>query len=80
MGDNGTQAGDTVTENQKDSTAGTVQYLVADEMVTLGEETGITAEAEVHEGVMVQTPTPPHQDRQKIRGGGQNCWEGGRLL
>ena len=23
--------------------------------------------------------TPPHQYRQKMRGGGQNCWEGGRL-
>ena len=30
------------------------------------------------EGAMVQTPTPPHQDGQKTRGGGQNGREGGR--
>ena len=41
-------------------------------------ETDITAEAEVGKGEMVQTPTPPHKDGQKTRGGGQNGREGGR--
>ena len=35
-------------------------------------ETEITGEAAVDEGEMVKTPTPPHQDGQKTRGGGQN--------
>ena len=36
--------------------------------------------AEVHEGVMDITPTNhPHQYRQSIWGGGQNCWYGGGL-
>ena len=55
----GTGAGDTVPETQRDSTTDTAQYLVADKVVTLVEETGITAEAEVREGAMVTTPTPP---------------------
>ena len=42
-----------------DSTTGTAQYSVADEVVTLGEETGTMAEAAVRKGVMVQAPTPP---------------------
>ena len=50
----------------------TAQYLVADVMEA---ETGITAEAAVHKGYMVQTPTPPqpHQD-------GEETWGGGRLV
>ena len=59
IGDTGTGAGDTVKETQRDSTTGKAQYLVAHEVVTLVEEIGITMEAVVHEGVMVQTPTPP---------------------
>ena len=43
-------------------------------------ETEITAEAAVCEGSMVQTPTPPHQDGHKTRGGGQNGREGGRSV
>ena len=47
--------------------------MVADEVVTLVVEMEIMAEAEVHKGEMVTTPTPfPHKDRQKTRGGGQN--------
>ena len=42
-------------------------------------ETGKTAEAEVVVGKMVQPQTPPKQDGQKTRGGGQNGREGGRL-
>ena len=38
---------------------GTAQYLVVDEVVPLVEETEITADVEVHERAMVQTPTPP---------------------
>ena len=38
-GDTKTGAGDTVLETQRDSTTGTAQYLVADEVVTLVEET-----------------------------------------
>ena len=76
-GDTGTGAGDTVKETQRDSTMRTAQYLVADEVVTLVEETGTTAEAAVHNGGMVQTHPPPNQDGQKIGGGGQNCREGG---
>ena len=41
-------------------------------------ETEITTEAAVCEGVMVQTPTPPHQDGQKILGRGQNSCKGCR--
>ena len=53
----------------------TAQDLVAD---VVEAETLITAEAEVREGAMVQTPTPPHQDGQKTRGSRQNGHEGGR--
>ena len=78
-GDTGTGAGDTVPETHRDITMVTAQYSVADDVVTLVEETEITVEAEVHKGEMVTTPTPPQQDRQKMRVGGQNCWEGGSL-
>ena len=57
-GDTGTGAGEKVQETQKDITKGTELYLVANEVVTLEEETGIMAEAEVHEGAVVTTPTP----------------------
>ena len=77
-GDTGKGAGWKVTETQRDRTTGTAQDLVADELVTLVGEMEITAEAEVHEGEMVRT-SPPHQNEQKMRDGGQNCWEGGRL-
>ena len=53
----------------------TAQYLVAD---LAAAETEITVEAEVREGAVVQTPTPPHQYEQKTWGGGQNEREGGR--
>ena len=53
----------------------TVQYLVAD---VAAAETYITAEAAVGKGAMVQTPIPPHQDGQKIRGSSQNGRGGGR--
>ena len=58
-GGTGTGVGDTVPETQRDRTTGMVRDLVADEVVTLVEETEITAEAEVLEGEMVITPTPP---------------------
>ena len=77
-GGTGTGVGDTVPETQRDRTTGMVRYLVADEVVTLVEGMGITAEAAVREGDMVQTPNPSHQDGQKIRGGNQNSREGGR--
>ena len=77
-GDTETVVGDTVQETQRDSTKVTVQYSVADKVVTLMEETRITADAEVRERAMVKTTTPPHQDGQKIWGSGQNCQEGGR--
>ena len=48
-----------VQETQRNSTTGTAQDLVADEVVTLVEETGITAEVEVRKGAMFQTPPPP---------------------
>ena len=35
VGDTGTEAGDTVSETQRDSTTGTARDLVADEVVTL---------------------------------------------
>ena len=63
-GDTGTGAGHTVPETQRDRTTETAQYSVAYGVVTLVEETGITAEAEVREVEMVTTPTtPPDQDR-----------------
>ena len=50
----------TVPETQRDRTMGTAQDLVAKEVVTLvGDRTEITVEAEVCEGRMVKTPTPP---------------------
>ena len=53
--------------------------MVVDEVVTLVEEMEITMEAEVHQGAMVTTQTPPpHQDAKKMRGGSQNYREGGR--
>ena len=48
---------------------------MADKVVTLVEETVITAEAEMRKKAMVTTPTSLHQDGQKIRGGGQNFQE-----
>ena len=78
QGGTGTGAGVTVKETQRYSTTVTAQDSVADEVVTLVEETRITMEAAVRDGAMIQPP-PPHQDGQKIWGGGQNCWEGGRL-
>ena len=77
-GDTGTEAGVTVKETQRDSTTVTAQYLVADRVVTLVEEAGTMSEATVRKRAMVQTPTPPHQYRQKTRGGGQKFQEGGR--
>ena len=68
MGDTGTGAGDMVPETHRDSTKGTAQDLVANEVVTLVEETGITAEAEVREGGMVTTPTPPPPRRAENAG------------
>ena len=76
--DTGTGAGDTVPETQRDRTMGTARYSVADEMVTLVEKMETTMEVDVREGGMVTTPTP-HQDGQKMRGGGQNFRLGGRL-
>ena len=54
---------------------GTAQDWVA-EVVEV--ETVTTAEAAVRKGAMVQTPTPLHQDGQKIRSVGQTGQEGGR--
>ena len=76
MGEIGTGAGVTVKETQKDSITETAQDLVTD-MVEV--DTGTSAEVEVRKGAMVQTPTPPHQEGQKIWGGGQTGHEGGRL-
>ena len=59
--DTGTGAQDTVQENQRERPTGTAQYLVADRVGTLVEDTGIMAEAAVCEGAMVQTPTPPRR-------------------
>ena len=61
---------------------GAAQDAVAKEAVTLvGDRTVITEETEVCEGVMVKTPPspPPHQDGQRMWGGSQNWWYGGRL-
>ena len=61
--DTRTGAGVTVKETQRDNTTGTARYLGVDVVEV---ETGKTAEAVVHKGAMVQTPTPPpppNQDR-----------------
>ena len=77
--DTGTEAGETVLETWRDKIKGPVQDLVVDEVVTLVEEMEITMEAEVHQGAMATTQTPPpQQDAKKMRGGGQNYREGGR--
>ena len=60
-GGTGKGAGETVPETQRDRTTGTARDLLADEVVTLVGEMKITAEAEVREGVMVSTPTPPQK-------------------
>ena len=65
-GNTGTEAGVTVKENQRDSTTGTLRYLLADKVVTLVEETGTTAEAVVREGDMVQTKNPPTKTGRKF--------------
>ena len=57
----------------------TEQDLVADLADVVAAETGKMAEVEVGVGGMVQPQTPPHQDGQKYRGGGQNGREGVRL-
>ena len=59
MEDTGIGAGEMVKETQRDSTLRTARDLGADEVVTLVEETGTTAEAAVRKGAMVQTPPPP---------------------
>ena len=49
-------------------------------MLEGGNKTGITVESEVSKGVVLITPIPPpHQYVQILRGGGQNCWDRGRL-
>ena len=58
-GDTGTGAGETLPETHRDRTMGTAQNLVAEKVVPLMVEMEITAEAEVREGGMVTTPTPP---------------------
>ena len=65
----------------RDRKTGAAQYAVAEEAVTLvGYRMEQTAEAEVYKGVMVITTTPhPHQDGQRMRDGGQNCRDRGRL-
>ena len=76
--DPGKEAGETVPETERNRTTGTVQDLVADEVVILLEEMEITAEAELRGGNGSNT-NPPHQDGQKVRGGGQSCRGGDRL-
>ena len=68
--DTGKGVWETVAETRRERTTGTERDLVADEVVTLVGEMEITAEEEVREGGMVTTPTPSHQDGQKVRGGG----------
>ena len=59
-GDTEKGARETVPKTQRDRTTGMAQDLVADEAVILVEDkTEITVEAEVREGGMVTTPTPP---------------------
>ena len=59
-GDTGKGAGGTVPETRRKKTTRTAQDSVADKAVTLvGDRTEITAEAEVREGGMLTTPTPP---------------------
>ena len=48
-----------------------IQVVIYGVSWMLRAEVEITAEAAVGEGVMVQTPTHPQQDREKTRGGGQ---------
>ena len=58
--DTGKVAGGTVPGiTRRDRTTGAVQDAVAEEAVTLvGDKTGMKAELEAREGVMVKTPTP----------------------
>ena len=78
-GDTGKGSGETAPETWRARTTGTAQDSVADKVVTLVGEMEITTEAEVCEGVMVTTTTPPtHQDRQNMWCSDHNCREGGR--
>ena len=66
-GDNGKVVGETVKENQRDSITGTVQDLVADEVVTRVEETGKTAEAAVRKGPWFKhQPSPPPRQAKNL--------------
>ena len=58
-GDTGTGAGETLSETHRDRTMGAAQNLVAEKVVPLMVEMEITVKAEVREGGMVTTPTPP---------------------
>ena len=63
----------------RDRTMGEAQDKVAEEALTLvGDRMGRTAEAEVRNGGFGNNTNPPHQCGQRIRGGGQNCWDGGK--
>ena len=67
---------------RRERTTVVAKDTVAEEAVMLvGNRTGLISEAEVREGVMAisPTPSPPHQDGQRMQGGVQNCWGGGRL-
>ena len=58
-GDNGKGVGGTVPETRRDRTTETARDLMADKVVNLVGEIELKAEAEVCEGVMVTTSTPP---------------------
>ena len=62
----------------EDLGTGTVPDLAADVVDVATVETVRSAEVEVVVGEIVQPQTPPHQEVQKNRGGGQNGQEGGR--
>ena len=57
----GKEWGGTVPETRRDRTTETARDLMADKVVNLVGEIEIKAEAEVCEGVMVKTSTPPPQ-------------------
>ena len=64
-GNTGKGEGETVPENRRERNMGTLRDLVADKVFNLVGETEITAEAEVCEGEMVTTPTPPTKTGRK---------------
>ena len=79
-GDTGKGAGGTVPETWRDRTMGAAQDSLEDDVVILVGEMEITAKAEVCNGEIVTTPTPPppHTPRRAENAGRRSELSGRR--